>query len=98
MPTYVYEVIGAENSDGERFEVDQSMNDEPLTVHPETGQPVRRVILAPTLTLRHSDGAQKKMLDNKNVEAKGFTKYERDHATGQYHRVAGKEGPSTLQP
>jgi len=45
MPTYVYETIPEEEA-GEaiRFEVKQSMTDEPLKMHPETGQPVKRVI------------------------------------------------------
>lgn len=45
MPTYVYETIpdSAEQAP-ERFEVWQSMRDDALTKHPDTGQPVRRVI------------------------------------------------------
>ena len=45
MPTYTYETI-PQPSDAEplRFEVRQSMLDDPLRVHPETGEPVRRVI------------------------------------------------------
>ena len=42
MPTYVYEVIEEDGQSGERFEVVQRMTDDPLTEHPETGQPVRR--------------------------------------------------------
>ena len=45
MPTYVYEVINKDGEPGERFELDQRMTDPPLTVHPETGQRVRRVFL-----------------------------------------------------
>ncbi len=45
MTTYVYETIpqipGVEPV---RFEVRQSMNDAPLKVHPQSGEPVRRVI------------------------------------------------------
>ena len=41
MPTYIYETVEAPNT---QFEVKQSMKDEPLTRHPETGVPVRRVI------------------------------------------------------
>ena len=45
MPTYIYETIpkkaGAKTN---RFEVKQSMKDAALTQHPETGEPVRRVI------------------------------------------------------
>ncbi len=46
MTTYVYETIP--QKDGEKpecFEIKQSMQDRPLTQHPESGQPVRRVIL-----------------------------------------------------
>jgi predicted nucleic acid-binding Zn ribbon protein len=45
MTTYVYETIPQKkNESPRRFEVRQSMHDAPLTQHPETGEPVRRVI------------------------------------------------------
>lgn len=45
MTTYVYETVPAEAGQApRRFEVRQSMKDAPLTRHPETGEPVRRVI------------------------------------------------------
>lgn len=44
MPTYVYEYIPADGGVPERFEVVQGMSEEPLAVHPQTGEPVRRVI------------------------------------------------------
>ena len=44
MPTYTYQVISSDGRGGERFEVVQGMRDDPLAVHPETGQVVRRVI------------------------------------------------------
>ncbi|MDD4347699.1 MAG: zinc ribbon domain-containing protein [Opitutales bacterium] len=46
MITYVYESI-PEKSDiePELFEIQQSIHDVPLTKHPETGKPIRRVIL-----------------------------------------------------
>jgi len=40
MPIYVYK--GLES--GEYFEVEQSIHEDPLTHHPETGEPVKRVI------------------------------------------------------
>ena len=43
MPIYVYETIDPQKPI-RRFEVRQSMKDEPLQVEPETGEPVRRVI------------------------------------------------------
>jgi len=45
MATYLYETIPqSEGELPERFEMSQSMKDAPLTHHPETGKPVRRVI------------------------------------------------------
>ena len=45
MATYVYETIPSKSgAKPKKFEVQQSMKDAPLTTHPETGEPVRRVI------------------------------------------------------
>jgi len=45
MATYVYETIPQKPSDAVvQFEIKQSMKDDPLTKHPESGVPVRRVI------------------------------------------------------
>jgi predicted nucleic acid-binding Zn ribbon protein len=46
MPTYLYETIP--NScceEPKHYEIQQSMNDTPLTHHPETGEPIKRIIL-----------------------------------------------------
>jgi len=43
MPIYIYETIDP-TGPVRRFEVRQSMKDEPLRTDPETGEPVRRVI------------------------------------------------------
>lgn len=45
MATYIYETIPqTEGEESKRFEIKQSMRDAALTRHPETGEPVRRVI------------------------------------------------------
>jgi predicted nucleic acid-binding Zn ribbon protein len=45
MATYVYETIPQhEGEKPRRFEVKQSMKDAALTHHPDSGEPVRRVI------------------------------------------------------
>lgn len=93
MPTYVYEVILPNDEGGEQFEVVQSMSDTALTEHPETGEPVRRVIQPPFIGGKWSDGAMHKSAnDNKKLEKLGFTKYEKA-GDGVYERTAGKEGP-----
>lgn len=44
--TYLYETIPAKEGDTvQQFEIQQSMNDMPLTQHPKTGVPIRRVII-----------------------------------------------------
>ena len=46
MTTYVYETIPQHAGEApEHFEFKQSMNEKPLTKHPVTGKPVRRVII-----------------------------------------------------
>lgn len=46
MTTYVYELVNQKPGEKPRyFEIQQSMNDKPLTKHPETGEPIRRVVL-----------------------------------------------------
>ncbi len=46
MTTYVYETVPSKSDDKPRhFEFRQSMTDAPLTKHPETGEPTRRVVL-----------------------------------------------------
>ena len=94
MPFYIYEVIEADGSDGEQFELYQSMADEPLKVHPENGKPIRRVLTAPNIAKRWSDGKMNASLSDKNVERLGFTKDEKT-GDGTYQKRAGS-GPDTL--
>ena len=96
MPTYVYQVITDDGSEGETFEAFQKMSDPPLTKHPETGQPVRRVIQPPIIPCRWSEHGTRKMLSNDNLDRIGFTKYERA-GDGRYEKKAGK-GPRTIHP
>ncbi|MBA3684901.1 MAG: zinc ribbon domain-containing protein [Planctomycetes bacterium] len=45
MPTYVYETVPRDTKTKPiRFEVEQRMSTAALTQHPQTGEPVRRVI------------------------------------------------------
>ena len=55
MPIYVYETIpAAPDMAPERFELRQSMADAPLTIHPESGVPVRRVLSGGLVTFTNS--------------------------------------------
>lgn len=63
MPTYVYETIPQKPGEAVvQFEIKQSMRDNALTKHPQTGVPVRRIIvgglgLIGANTGRSSEGA-----------------------------------------
>jgi hypothetical protein len=94
MPTYVYEILKKNGEPtGETFELTQSIKDEALTKHPDTGAPVRRAIVMPVLGTGMSKRSA--ILSNKNLERLGFTKYEKK-GSGYMERVAGKEGPKSI--
>ena len=74
MPTYVYGVILSEDDDeaiGETFEVEQGIKDPPLTKHPVTGEPVRRLMCAPFVAGTWSPMKMKRSVSDKNLEKKG---------------------------
>lgn len=91
MPTYVYQEILPDGTDGEAFEYIQRMADEPLKTHPKTGNPVRKVFHAPNVSSKYTEGTTKAKLSDENVEKNGFTRYEKDKLTGRYHKTAGKD-------
>ena len=94
MPTYDYAVILPDGTLGEPFEVFQSIKDEPLTTHPETGEPVKRLVSAPGLALTHSESNEKTRLSDKNLARLGFTKYQKS-GDGTWDKTAGK-GPDSI--
>jgi hypothetical protein len=101
MPTYVYATVLPDGSRGEQFQVVQRISEPALTHHPETGQPVVRII-QPVAVRTGGDavgslggsGGGRPAVDR--LTDKGFTKYER---TGDdtWTRTAGKDGPAQIQ-
>jgi predicted nucleic acid-binding Zn ribbon protein len=91
MPTYVYQVIEADGSEGEIFEVMQSMKEDALTTHPENGKPVKRMIVAPHAMTKHTPGN----LSNDRLSRLGFTKYTKA-GDGHYEKAAGSGGPDVI--
>ncbi|CAN5740992.1 hypothetical protein BH11VER1_BH11VER1_08830 [soil metagenome] len=60
MPTYVYETIPTVSGEKpHRFELKQSIKDEALRTHPETGEAIYRVITGGTGFVGASASAQK---------------------------------------
>lgn len=95
MPIYVYEEIRDDGTSGEQFEIYQSMAEEPLTVHPQTGKSIRRVWQAPFIGGQWSDSAMSRSAaDDRKLERLGFTKYVKS-GDGTYEKTVGK-GPGKL--
>ena len=90
MALYVYQVIEPDGSEGEVFEVFQLMSDAPLTRHPESGKPVKRLLAVPN-TLRKANPGN---LSNSALNRLGFTKYEKK-GKGTYEKTAGG-GPDVI--
>jgi hypothetical protein len=96
VPTYVYEVIRDDKQPGARFEVVQAMSDEPLTHHPETGEPVQRVFLPTWIAGKYAPNRTERALrDDKKLERMGFTKYVKS-GDGTYEKSLGS-GPDLLK-
>ncbi|WP_432799787.1 FmdB family zinc ribbon protein [Poriferisphaera sp. WC338] len=94
MPTYVYQVILDGDEPGQIFEVTQRMSDDPLTHHPTTGQPVKRIPQAPAIVGDHTEARAAKNLSDDKLGKLGFTKYVKTD-TGKYEKTAGK-GPDKI--
>jgi hypothetical protein len=94
MPLYVYEVVLPDGSAGESFEVLQSFSEPPLTAHPETGEPVRKVFGTPNAPRTWTDSQGKGKTSDKNLDRLGFTKYVKG-GNGKYEKVLGK-GPDVI--
>jgi hypothetical protein len=95
MPIYVYEVVLPDGTGGEQFEVIQPMSAAALTAHPDTGKPVRRVFSAPNAPRAWTDAHAKAATSDKNLGAKGFTKYVKS-GDGTYEKTAG-DGPKQIK-
>ncbi len=92
MPIFVYAVVNPDGSDGETLEIEQPQGDAPLTKHPITGAPLRRIFTAAGLVTRYPEGEIRRMVnDSQEIEKRGFTRYERDPNTGRYHKTAGND-------
>ncbi len=90
MPLYKYAHENKKGADcSDEFEVLQDLSEPVLTVCPDCGLPVHRIMgnFAPVKSERG-------MLSNKNLSEKGFTKYVKA-GDGYYEKTAGK-GPNVI--
>ena len=86
MPIYEYEHIETPCSHGVVFEVEQVMNDLPLTRCPYCGGPVRKLLSVTSV---------KKTRSNSELRDHGFTKLVR-RDEGIYENVTAREGESRI--
>ena len=83
--------------ENEILEIEQSISDEALKLHPITGEPIRRVISSASLTLKHSSSQEQATLAKDNLAKKGFTVFEKDPSEpSKYSRTVGNLGPSEI--
>jgi hypothetical protein len=94
MPLYEYAVVKPDGSHGEPFEVLQRLGEPPLTKHPQTGEPVERLISAASVPRPPGDRL-KGDISNKSLERQGFTKYQKT-ANGKYEKIVG-DGPDLIR-
>lgn len=82
MPLRRYIVIRADGAEGAEFEVDLPGDAPDFTKHPVTGEPCRRVLESPSLTIRYGEGAMKQSVSDKRLAQAGFQKLEKDGKGG----------------
>lgn len=94
MPIYVYAVLDESGEPIDTVELLQPITDEPLTLHPETGKPLRRLITAPNVPRKWTDSHARANMSPANLERMGFTQYTKA-GDGRYEKTAGS-GPDLI--
>lgn len=91
MPFYEYQPTSKKTCKecGSGFTRLQKMTDSPLTLCPECGAAVKRIISAPNVK-----AGDNHLLNTSNIEKAGFTQY-RKAGKGKYEKTAGK-GPDRI--
>jgi putative FmdB family regulatory protein len=90
MPIYEYAAVAAGCAHcASRFDALQKMNDAPLTVCPQCGGAVTRVISVPSVAVGGSH-----VLKEEHFSKRGFTQYKRA-GNGVYEKTAGR-GPKFI--
>ena len=96
MPVYQYMFVDSK-FDNEILEIEQSITDEVLKMHPITGEPIKRLISSASLTLKHSSSQEQATLAKENLAKKGFTVFEKNSCDpSKYSRTVGNIGPSEI--
>ncbi len=87
MPIYRYITIEPDGSEGEEFEVEQSITSQPLSFHPENNKPVKRIYDKLNINIEYTAGKEKSLSDVSRIKRAGFAVLEKDKQTGKYHKL-----------
>ena len=88
MPVYKYLVINNDNA-REYIEIEQGIYDPPITIHPVTGEPIKRVLTSPSLSLKYSSSREKKILSPDHLAKNGFSILQKDKGSKKYIQTVG---------
>ncbi len=100
MPTYVYRNLKTDQI----FEIKQSMKDDALTSHPETGDPVKRLVSAPAIAFKGSgfyandSRASSKASKPSSAADSGKTEGSKSTDSGSSSESAASAPPKTEAP
>lgn len=86
MPIYRYITIEDDGSEGEEFEVEQSINSAPLSRHPENDKVVKRIYDKLNINIEYTAGKEKSLSDISRIKRAGFTVLEKDKLSGKYYK------------
>ena len=96
MPVFQYVVLNGKDPQ-EIIEIEQGLSDHPLKSHPITKEPIRKLISSPTLSLRHSDANDKRILSEANLKKNGFSSTKKISRTGPTARKRATD-PNPFNP
>jgi hypothetical protein len=89
MPVFEYLIINGKNPP-QYIEVEHALDDQPLSEHPITGEPIQKVITSPSLTLNYSEDREKKLLSNDHLAKHAFSVFEKNKSGDGYVQTLGK--------
>jgi predicted nucleic acid-binding Zn ribbon protein len=89
MPIFEYLILNGKNPP-QYIEVEHALDDQPLSEHPITGEPVQKVITSPSLTLNHSQEREKKSLSKDHLAKHDFSVFEKNKSGEGYVQTLGK--------
>ncbi len=87
MPIYTYQVVEPDGSDGEIFEVEQSIDSPALTHHPENGKKIRRIYSRVNINSEYTKGREDKLSNIDYIKKKGFEVLQKDKISGNYYKL-----------